>query len=128
MPIPLEAWNWDEDRLLQEIAVRLPKSWGIEFGQKDDLLWHVSLLNENAETVWEEDEAAPNLVLLNALGWLELRSAPTPSNSPWAPRRQDIDARRLHEAAYRVRVRSDDPPDLDPKEIDSVYSGHPRKR
>jgi hypothetical protein len=127
VPIPLEAHTWDQERLLQEIAIRLPKGWGIEFGQdSSSFLWCVVLLDDTKTSVWESEEAAPNLVLLNALGWLDLRATPPKTASPWAPRVRDIDARTLHEAAFKLR--SEDPPDLDPKEIDSVYSRHPHKR
>jgi len=128
VPIPIEAHTWDQERLLQEIAVRLPKGWGIEFGQDpDSFLWCVSLLKEDRSLVWESEEVAPNLVLLNALGWVELRAARSERvPSPWAPRVAEIDPRKLHEVVFRLQ--SEDPPDLDPGEVDLIYSRFPRKR
>lgn len=127
MSVPFEAWSWTPDRLIQEIALRLPPDWGFEFGQQqEDFLWYVQISDAQKNVMWKGDETVPNLVLLNAFAWVELRSTPAPSNSPWAPRRQDIDPRRLHEEAFRVR--SEDPPDLDPSEVDAVYSNHPHKK
>lgn len=126
MPIPLEAWTWTEEQLLQEIAIRLPKGWGIEFGQAEDRLWHLILLDEAREPAWKGDEVSPNLVLFDALGWLDLRGFPVPTDSPWKPRPPQVEE-RPHEALNRLRT--EDPPDLDPSEIEAlVYSSHSRKR
>lgn len=125
MSIPLEAHTWDKERLLQEIAIRLPKGWAFEFGQLEDQLWWVRILDADANIVWVNNEVAPNLTLLNAVGWLDLRVNKVPKGSPWAPR-TDSPPLSVHELAFRAR--GVDPEDLDPEQIKLVYSQHPRKR
>ena len=127
MSLPLDAYTWTLDQTQEEIAVRLPKGWGFDIDQVEGNFWQVTILNEVNEPVWQGQDAAVNLVLFNALGWLDLRNT-KPNTGPWAPRRQNIDARTVHEEAYRKMVSEEDPPDLDPKEVESVYCRHPRKR
>lgn len=127
MTIPLDAYAWTLERTQEEIAARLPKGWSFEIDQVEGNFWQVTLLNEAKESAWQEQDAAVNLALFNALAWLDLRITKPNTGSPWAPRRQDLDLRTVHEDAYRKMV-SEDPPDLDPKEVESVYSRHPHKR
>jgi hypothetical protein len=122
MTLPLDAANWEPERLLEEIADRLPKGWSFDTGQAENDYWHGTLLNEKKEPARVEVEATQQLALLNLLGWLELQVTPANPNSPWAPRKAEVDHDlRAHNQAYRVRV-EEDPPDLDPKEIAAVYS------
>jgi hypothetical protein len=128
MVLPIDAGSWDADQLLGEIAVRLPKGWNFDTGQAENDFWHATLLNEKKEPVRVDVEATQQLALLNLLGWLEMQATPANPNSPWAPRKAEVDHDlRAHDQAYRVRV-EEDPPDLDPKEIAAVYSSARKPR
>ena len=120
MALPIDANTWDENRLIAEIAARLPKGWKWEVRQAENNFWVVTLSNEEGEPQLVEAEAHAHLALLNALGWLEVRTHQASTrSSPWAPRKREFND-RPHDRLYKIQV--EDPPDLDPKEIASVYS------
>jgi len=122
MVLPLEATTWDENRLVREIASRLPKSWKWKVEQAPNLFWVVTVSNdESEEPVHVEAEAIAQLALLNMLGWLENRIHKPNPNSPWAPRQRPDPTDRPHDRLYKTYP-IEDPPDLDPEEIASVYS------
>jgi len=121
MPLPIDAGAWDETRLVAEIAARLPKGWKWEVRQAENNFWVVTLTNSEGAPELEEAQAHAQLALLNALGWLEMRAHKTENRaSPWAPRRGDF-TDRPHDRLFKLQA-GGDPPDLDPREIASVYS------
>jgi len=124
MTLPLDIGTWSEDRIQEELAARLPKGWAFTIIQAPSKMWVVRIFSGETEH-WKGDNAAPNLALLSALGWLTLQGARRKTASPWVPRTTEINPARLHEAAYRVSSPDPEPEDLDPK-VAAVYSQRPK--
>lgn len=121
MSLPLDACNWDEKRLLGEVAIRLPKGWGFTVDQGENNFWVVKLLNALKEVVWAEADSTAQLALLTTIGWLDLQTSPQVTTGPWARRTNDLPT-GAHDEAYRKLCVEEDPPDLDPKEIEAVLA------
>jgi hypothetical protein len=122
MSLPLDACNWDENRLVAEITVRLPKGWGFVVDQGDNNFWVVKLLNALKEVVWAEADSTAQLALLTTVGWLDLQTSKRQNSGPWTPREKEDSPSRAHEEVYRKLRVEEDPPDLDPKEIAAVVA------
>jgi hypothetical protein len=118
-----EAAFWDIPKLIQEIEARLPRGFTLVFGQDSQTYVWVSAIMQGEAKVWTIESVAPNLVLLDTLGWLETKMIDV--SSPWAPRKRELGARDLQAAA--ARFTSDSLPDLDPTEIDVVYGSNSKK-
>lgn len=121
MTLPLDVHCWSEDRIQQELAARLPKGWGFSL-LKDPatLLWVVRVFSADCER-WRGQDAAPNLALLHALGWVVLQTAKPRKSGPWVRRSGEITLERVHESAFRAASPEPDPEDLDPSVV-LVYS------
>jgi len=121
MAIPFDAASWVEERIQEELEGQLPPGWSVTL-TKDPatLMWWVTVF-EGEDERWKGDAAAPNTVLLHALGWAMTRLSKSDEAGPWAPRRREITKDRLHELAYRVSSPDPEPEDVDPEEVASVY-------
>lgn len=124
MALPDDAATWDVFRTQAEIAVRMPAGWTFDFDQTPQGYWRFAFLNETGTVQWEASLAAPNLVVFDALGWLDLRTSKQSETSPWVRRRELTFRAVQHRAPSNVLKGL---PDLDPGEIEAVYSRH-RKR
>ncbi len=123
MSLGLDASTWDADRLKQEIAIRLPPGW--EFNlvpTEDQKQWSSSITNDQQVEVWSSVAITAHLALLNLLGWLETRSSSPADSSPWVRRRGDLNPQRVHDLVYSKTFVTEELPDLDPAEIEAVYS------
>lgn len=118
--LPLDSATWTEERIQQEIAIRLPQEWFFTL-DKDPVTmkWWVKIFEIESKLVWESESIAPNLALLDALGWLELQFNRPREVGPWMPRGSTQS--RPHDRAYRTVAPDPDPDDIDPDYIESVY-------
>jgi hypothetical protein len=120
MSLDIEVTTWDEERLKDEITLRLNPGWIFRFRPSEDqMAWESSIKSEEM-TLWSGDRPTAQLILLDALGWLENRGHQIPGASPWVRRRGDLSSERVHEIAYSKSYGIPDPPHLDPDEIDLV--------
>ena len=123
MPLSLDASTWDADRLRQEIAIRLSAGWEFTVTPTEDQKqWFSSVIDDQQQEVWSSIALTTQLVLLNLLGWLETRHSKLPESSPWVRKRGDLNPQRVHELVYSKTYVSEEVPDLDPVEIEAVYS------
>lgn len=120
MSFDVEVTTWDEERVKDEITLRLDPGWVFRFGPSENqMFWEATITAEEAE-IWSGEGLTAQLVLLDALGWLENRRYRASEGSLWVRRRGDLNAERVHEIAYSKSYGPPDPPHLDPKEIQSV--------
>ena len=125
MSLDLDASTWDADRLRQEIVNRLPV--GCEFKvtpTEDQRQWIASVIDDQQVEVWSSIALTTQLALLNLLGWLETRNSKLSDSSPWVRRRGDLNPQRIHELLYSKTYVTEEVPDLDPAEVESVYRSH----
>lgn len=121
MTLPLEAATWTEDQIQQELAARLPKGWAFSLLKEPQThLWVVRIFTGDVEH-WRGEDAAPNLALLHALGWVVLQVTKPRTTGPWV-RREELTRERVHELAARISSPEPEPADINPAEIDAVYS------
>jgi hypothetical protein len=120
MSLDIEVYTWSEERIKDEVTLRLEAGWTFKFGSSEDQTsWEASILNPE-EVVWVGSNLTAQIVLLDALGWLESRKHKVAATSPWVRRRGELDPQRVHEIAYSKSFGIPDPPHLDPGEIDLV--------
>lgn len=120
MSFDIEVTTWDEERVKDEITLRLEPGWVFKFGPSENqMFWEVTITSEEVE-IWSGEGLTAQLILLDALGWLENRKYKASEGSLWVRRRGDLNAERVHEIAYSKSYGPPDPPHLDPKEIQSV--------
>lgn len=123
MTLTAEAATWDSEQLHEELAIRMPSRWSFELDPDESInRWVVRVLNEVGVEVWRSEEITPQLVLLNAIGWIEARKSPVSETSPWFRRQGELNSQRVHEQLFSKLSVKEDPPDIDPTEVDSVYS------
>jgi hypothetical protein len=128
MPLSFDASNWDEDRLRQEIAIRLPDGWGFNvLPSEEQTHWISSVVDDQKVEVWSSSGLTLQLVLLNLLGWLEVRNTSLSDSSPWVRKRGELNSQRVHDLAYSKVYVQEEVPDLDPVEIDAVVSANSPK-
>jgi hypothetical protein len=121
MSLDIEVTTWSEDRIKDEIILRLDSGWIFKFGPAEDqMAWEASILKPDETEVWSSSKLTAQLVLLDALGWLENRNHKLPETSPWVRKRGDLNPQRAHDIAYSQSLGPPDPPHLDPDEIESV--------
>lgn len=121
MSLDIEITTWDEERIKDEIILRLEPGWVFGAGPSDDRMsWEASISDQNGEPIWYRSEMTLQLVLLDALGWLENRKYQVSETSNWVRRRGDLNPQRVHEIAYSKSFGPPDPPHLDVIEIDSI--------
>jgi len=121
MSLDIEVYTWDEERIKDEVTLRLDPEWVFKIGSSEDQTsWVASILNPDGVEVWDGSALTAQLVLLDALGWLESRQHKVADTSPWVRRRGDLNPQRVHEIAYSKSFGPPDPPHLDLNEIDSV--------
>jgi len=123
MPLTSDVSTWDGDQLQQELAVRLSLGWTFQIIPDSTIdRWVVNIFNDKMEQVWRGEALTAQLVLLDALGWVETRSISCSETSPWVRRREELNPQRVHEQLFSKLFVKEDPPDLDPSEIQAVYS------
>lgn len=121
MSIGIEAATWSEERIKDEINLRLEPGWVFRIGASDDQrMWAASIHDSEEEEIWADEALTSQLALLHALGWLENRKHKVAPNSPWVRRSGDFDPQRSHELAYSKSFESSTPAHLDPQEIENV--------
>lgn len=123
MTLTVEASTWDEERIQQEIAIRLNPGWGFKIdASEDETEWVVTITDEQNIEVWRGSELTAQLVLLTALGWLENSKHKIPEGSLWVRRQGELNPQRVHDVVYSKILVPGDPPDLDPDELDSLVN------
>ena len=128
MPLSFDASNWDEDRLRQEIAIRLPEGWGFNIvASEEQTYWISSATDDQQLEVWSNPALTIQLALLNLLGWLEIRNSSLSDSSPWVRKRGELNSQRVHDLDYSKVYVQEEIPDLDPAEIDAVVRANSPK-
>jgi len=128
MPITHDAATWDEEQLQEELAIRMPPGWTFDVAPNESInRWVVTIFGPKGEQAWEGDGITAQLVLLDALGWMETRSIHVSDTSPWVRRRGELNPQRVHEHIFSKMSTKDDPPDLDPSEVQAVYSNRTKR-
>lgn len=116
MKTPHEISELSIDDLLRELQCVLPAHWKFEW-EDDYAPIRARLIDmKTEECVWLEPGVDLRLLLLSAYGWIWLQKHPASSNR-WHIH-EDRDSRKAYD-----RLPSDsDPPDLDPSEVQTVYT------
>lgn len=120
MSIDIDASTWDEDRLKEEIALRLESGWSFKFGPSENQMAWEAFITQDLEELWSGEGLTAQLVLLDALGWLENRQYQVRDVGIWVRRQGDLNPQRVHDLAYSKSYGPPDPPHLDPDEIASM--------
>jgi hypothetical protein len=121
MSLDIEVTTWGEERIKDEITLRLDPGWVFRFGPSENqMVWEATINAEEEVEIWSGEGLTAQLVLLDALGWLENRRYKASEDSLWVRRRGDLNSERVHEIAYSKSYGPPDPPHLDPEEIQSV--------
>jgi flavin reductase (DIM6/NTAB) family NADH-FMN oxidoreductase RutF len=110
MSLDIEAATWDVERIKDEINLRLVSGWVFK---------EASITLEEVE-LWSGEGLTAQLVLLDALGWLENRLYQVRDVGPWVRRQGELSPQRVHDIAYSKSYGPSDPPHLDPDEIESI--------
>lgn len=115
--IPIEATTWSLEQTREAIVRLLPDGWQFKCGYVRGL--HHVLFEVDGELMWEMYSPALNLALFDAYAYLATRRAPTPKGI-WAPRVEQDQRPR----GWAPSLTTEDPPDLDPAEIDLICVKH----
>jgi len=123
MPTLEEVSHWSVERLRAEIQTTTPPDLVFDIQTFPDY-WQVSFKDKGGVEVWTEAHWNIQYVLIAAYGWLWLRREPPTGHPAWRPQppRVLVPVRPL--SGQKV----DDPEDLDPVYLASVYAEHHRKK
>jgi hypothetical protein len=127
MSLTIEASTWDEDQLKEELAIRMPSKWYFSLVPNEELNRWVLLIFNDGIQEWRGEGIHTQLVLLDAIGWVEARVSPTPEGSPWRRKRGEISQVRIHDYLFSKVSTKEDPLDLTPTEVDSLYSSRTKE-
>lgn len=123
MAITVEAATWNEEQLKEELAIRMPPKWYFVLTPDEEASrWRVTIFDGSKTQAWEGEGIHSQLVLLDAIGWLEARLTPIPDGSPWKRRRGEITQSQIYDQIFSKLSTREVPPDLTPTEIESLYS------
>ncbi len=116
----ISTWSIEEART--QVLNLLPEKWHLSVGCDESGFWTVRVTSpdeEGADVLMWKGEALGELgVLLDAFGYLWLRSQPGPElDSPWTRKKS-----RIPSPCFSVSDKAPDPEDLDPGEVASVYA------
>jgi len=117
MALSVELASLSEETLESTIREELPSGWSLEVSQDSSHFWVVVVRDADSVEKWRSADITAKQVLLHTIGWWNLRNRKANVNSPWAPR-----TRELTKEMVRDRALQHDPEDLDPSEVESVYS------
>lgn len=120
MPTFEEMTTWDEDQIQAEILVLLPPGHRFEFGVEGGA-W-CARIHGPTGVVWEDFHYEARVILFNAFGWL-WKPPEAARSSAWYPRARP----RLVPVYQGPRPGIEDPADLDPHEIETVYEGDTKR-
>jgi hypothetical protein len=120
MPMLGEMLAWSLEEIHAEILAMLPEGWTFDFHSEHDA-WVACFVDAGGVRLWRGTNVTAQALLLDAFGWLwkPLRPAAHPA---WVLR-----SHRSLTPVHRVGLPGLETPeleDLDPEEIDAVYSGH----
>lgn len=117
MHSPQEMARWSNEEVLAEVKRLLPEGHIITCGfDKESEFWFATVRDATNKVVWEDFRADLKFALLNAYGWRVLSQRTPQEHSPWVRRRDLTNATVARKAAG-----IEDPADLDPDEVASVY-------
>lgn len=115
-----EMTAWTAEEAAAAIGKLLPAGWTIGLNQDDQGWFHGEIKDAEAAVQWSDWQADRRVLLLNGFGFLWLRGQKT-RHPAWRPR--GMASARPNPADPMSRVSSvPDPADLDPAEVQSVYS------
>jgi hypothetical protein len=113
--------GWSIDELREELKALLPKSWQFVIQAERSGFWVVrfeELRESGPEMVWEALEVDERRALFEAYGYLWMKQRPFRElDATWVRRRP-----MMSPPQSSVSDSSPDPEDIDPEEVESVYS------
>jgi hypothetical protein len=114
MPFSVEEMTtWTADEAEAQLRKLLPEGWSLVLRQEEG--WFSAyVLDGLGELQWSDWNADRRLLCLNGVGVMWLRGQ-KPHHPAWRPRRDNARPPTPPKADVA------DPPDLDPKEVQSVY-------
>jgi hypothetical protein len=115
-PTLAEMTAWSADEIREAALEILPAGWHLMCG-RDVLFWAV-IQDTDGVYQWSCESPDERLLMLDVFGWLYLRGHRRSEGGPWSSRRRDITRRVMTASGGSF----DDPPDLDPAELDAMYS------
>jgi hypothetical protein len=113
----IEAATWGVNRLQQELAIRLPNGWAYTIDLIDSM-WEVKIINLDQLKIWSSIGITAQIVLLDAIGWLESTVLVFTKHSPWNHSPKES---QHYDVIFPKVTSDDDPLDLIPGEIDQIY-------
>lgn len=123
MPTLEEVASWTLDQIRAHIHGLLPNGWVFDLQPHTDH-WRASYKSDAGLEVWTDKHVDQRIILLNAYGWLWQKRDPKKVHPAWRPQ----PTRRLIPVQHPA-ARVPDPEDLDPSQVQSVYSDpHRHKR
>lgn len=115
-----EVSTWSNDEIVQKVRELLPEGWQFKHLLDVDGAFRATIVDvASGLSQWSDEQADERLILLNAYGWLFVRK-PTARNPRWV--RGEITVPVAQQTLPTVITPQPDPEDLDPEEIDAVYS------
>ena len=115
--VSLEDVNiWSEQDIQDRIQSLLESDWTYDYSV-DDRGWFVVQVFSGGTAVWEGSSIDTRASLLDAFWWLLGRKCSTTSDGLWSHRTREL----LQPISIHRKNSPRIPPDLDPKEIESVY-------
>lgn len=101
--------------LAAEVSAALPAGWQFDYDRTPEGHFEGAIMDGTGSVCWSDAQADERFILLNAFGWLHTRNAPA-AHPAWV--RGPLVLPKL---VPLVSKQSDDPADLDPDQVESVY-------
>jgi hypothetical protein len=120
-PTLAEMTAWSVEEIQAAVRRALPDDWRFSGSRVGP--FRATIRDASGSQQWSGEGLDERLLMLDAYAWLLLRDHKAPEEGPWAPRRRELTHRIVQADAEAFA----DPPDLDPAELDAVYSRVPGK-
>ena len=112
--------TWTSDDIRAQIRASLPDGWTLSESRQEG--WFHAAINDLENTPqWEDAQADVRILLFNGYGWLTMRQQKT-KHPAWRPHPKQLRLPGNVQGSFGRPTIIPDPEDLDPKEIEAVYS------
>lgn len=118
-----EMRQWPPDEIHGAILVALPPECRFELTDEGGQ-WRARFFGPDGAVLWWNTYGDPQVLLFDAYGWLWMRRQ-KPKHPAWKPRTSRTLVPVYGSTAHGPSV--PDPEDLNPAEIDTVYSEHSKR-
>lgn len=112
--------SWTPTQIQAAIQAMVPDGWAFQFGVQGDR-FQATFQNPMGEDVWTDTHWDTQNLLLSAYGWLWMRLNGPVRRSTWQ-RRAKHGLRHVPGLVTLPGITVPDPEDLDPGEINAVYT------